>query len=48
MTTEMEQGIVPGKGAEIFEFDSIEKAGFATCFDLNFEELQGRICKIAA
>jgi len=40
MTTEMEQGIKPGKGAEIFKVGEIERAGFATCFDLNFEELR--------
>lgn len=40
MTTEMEQGIIPGEGATVFKLDSIDKAGFATCFDLNFEELR--------
>lgn len=40
MTTEMEQGIAPGRGAEILRLGSIEKAGFITCFDLNFIELR--------
>ena len=40
MTTEMEQGIKPGKGAVVFKVGEIERTGFATCFDLNFEELR--------
>jgi len=40
MTTEMEQGIIPGNGAAVFKVDKIGRAGFATCFDLNFEELR--------
>lgn len=46
MTTEMEQGIVPGRGAEVFKFDNIDKAGFATCFDLNFDELREEYVKL--
>ena len=46
MTTEMEQGIIPGNGAKVFEFEGIERAGFATCFDLNFEELREEYVKL--
>ncbi len=46
MTTEMEQGIVPGDGGVVFEFDAIKRAGFATCFDLNFEELREEYAKL--
>lgn len=46
MTTEMEQGIIPGKGAAVFKLGEIERAGFATCFDLNFEELREEYVKL--
>ena len=39
MTTEMYEGIIPGKEAVVFEYGKISRAGFAICFDLNFTEL---------
>jgi predicted amidohydrolase len=39
MTTEMYEGIKPGKEAVVFEYGKIKRAGFAICFDLNFNEL---------
>jgi hypothetical protein len=45
-TTEMEQGIIPGDGAKAFSIDGISKAGFATCFDLNFDELRDEYTKL--
>lgn len=46
MTTEMEQGIIPGTGALVFRVDGIKKAGFATCFDLNFKELMDEYAEL--
>lgn len=40
MISEMEEGVIPGDKANVFRFDAIEKAGFVTCFDLNFNELR--------
>ncbi|MBN2851449.1 MAG: carbon-nitrogen hydrolase family protein [Clostridia bacterium] len=37
---EIEDGIIPGIGAKTFAIDQIKKAGFAICFDLNFDELR--------
>ncbi len=39
MTTEMYEGVIPGKEAVVFDYGKIKRAGFAICFDLNFNEL---------
>ncbi len=40
MIDEIKDGIIPGKKAVISSFNNIKKAGFAICFDLNFDELR--------
>lgn len=46
MTTEMYEGIVPGKEAVVFEYGRIKRAGFAICFDLNFNELMNEYASL--
>jgi predicted amidohydrolase len=46
ISTEMEQGIIPGNEAAVFPFGEIKKAGFAVCFDLNFKELREEYAKL--
>ena len=46
MTTEMYEGIIPGKEAVAFEYGKIKRAGFAICFDLNFTELMNECAKL--
>jgi len=46
MTTEMNEGIVPGNGAVVFEYGKIKRAGFAVCFDLNFTELMNEYASL--
>ncbi|MCK5811352.1 MAG: carbon-nitrogen hydrolase family protein [Clostridiales bacterium] len=40
MIEEINVGIIPGTDAIISSFNNIKKAGFAICFDLNFDELR--------
>jgi len=42
---EIEEGIIPGRSANIFSIDKIGKAGFAICYDLNFDELRQQYIK---
>ncbi|MFO7612254.1 MAG: carbon-nitrogen hydrolase family protein [Clostridia bacterium] len=44
-TWEMDDGIIPGREAVVFDFGPIKKAGFAICFDLNFDELREEYAK---